>query len=104
MIDIWPPGATKGPLVKLTNPDKVLYPATDGVGPTTKADVFGYYTSIAEVMVRKVSTIAPHAPASELPRIFERGEVALVVDDARTVLGIVTKLDMIEHLTKRPGV
>jgi cystathionine beta-synthase len=61
-------------------------------------------TSIAEVMVRKVSTIAPHAPASELPRIFERGEVALVVDDSRAVLGIVTKLDMIEHLTKRPGV
>src|SRR5262245_62459953 len=26
-------------------------------------------TSIAEVMVRKVSTIAPHAPANELPRI-----------------------------------
>lgn len=48
---MWPPGATKGPLVKLTNPDKVLYPATDGVGPTTKADVFGYYTSIAEVML-----------------------------------------------------
>jgi len=48
---MWPPGATRGPLVKLTNPDKVLYPATDGVGPTTKADVFGYYTSIAEVML-----------------------------------------------------
>jgi len=61
-------------------------------------------TSIAEVMVRKVSTIAPHAPANELPRIFERGEVALVVDDARTVVGIVTKLDMIEHLTKKPAV
>ncbi len=61
-------------------------------------------TSIAELMVRKVSTIAPHAPASELPRIFERGEVALVVDDQRTVLGIVTKLDMIEHLTRKPSV
>jgi cystathionine beta-synthase len=61
-------------------------------------------TSIAEVMVRKVSTIAPHAPASELPRIFERGEVALVVDEQRTVVGIVTKLDMIEHLTRKPGV
>ncbi len=61
-------------------------------------------TSIAEVMVRKVSTIAPHAPASELPRIFERGEVALVVDDSRAVLGIVTKLDLIEHLTKKPSV
>ncbi len=61
-------------------------------------------TSIAEVMVRKVSTIAPHAPASELPRIFERGEVALVVDASRTVVGILTKLDLIEHLTRRPGV
>src|SRR5262245_7950848 len=61
-------------------------------------------TSIAEVMVRKVSTIAPHAPSSELPRIFERGEVALVVDETRTVLGIVTKLDLIEHLTRKPGV
>ena len=35
------------PLVKLTNADKVLYPATG----TTKADVFDYYTRIAEVML-----------------------------------------------------
>ncbi|MBL8729155.1 MAG: cystathionine beta-synthase [Planctomycetes bacterium] len=62
------------------------------------------HTKVVEVMVRKVSTIAPHAPASELPRIFERGEVALVVDDARRVVGIVTKLDMIEHLTRKPSV
>lgn len=61
-------------------------------------------TSIAEVMVRRVSTVAPHAPANELPRIFERGEVALVVDESRTVLGLVTKLDMIEHLTRKPSV
>jgi cystathionine beta-synthase len=61
-------------------------------------------TRIAEVMVRKVSTVAPHAPASELPSIFERGEVALVVDDARTVVGIITKLDLIEHLTRKPTV
>ena len=60
-------------------------------------------TSIAEVMVRKVSTIAAHAPAGELPRIFERGEVALVVDGDRKLLGLITKLDMIEHLTRRPG-
>ncbi|HEX7323077.1 MAG TPA: ATP-dependent DNA ligase [Mycobacterium sp.] len=36
-----------GPSVTLTNADKVLYPATG----TTKADVFAYYTGIAEVMV-----------------------------------------------------
>lgn len=37
--------------MRLTNPDKVLYPATG----TTKADVFGYYTSIAEVMLPHIA-------------------------------------------------
>jgi bifunctional non-homologous end joining protein LigD len=49
--DVWPPGATKGPRVALTNADKVLYPATG----TTKADVFSYYTSIAEVMLPHIA-------------------------------------------------
>ncbi len=48
---MWPPDATKGPRVALTNADKVLYPATG----TTKADVFEYYTSIAEVMLPHIS-------------------------------------------------
>ena len=39
------------PRVKLTNPDKVLYPATG----TTKAEVFAYYTGIAEVMVPHIA-------------------------------------------------
>ncbi|OBI50687.1 ATP-dependent DNA ligase [Mycobacterium kyorinense] len=39
------------PRVKLTNPDKVLYPATG----TTKAEVFDYYTGIAEVMVPHIA-------------------------------------------------
>jgi bifunctional non-homologous end joining protein LigD len=39
------------PRVKLTNPDKVLYPATG----TTKADVFDYYSGIAEVMVPHIA-------------------------------------------------
>lgn len=51
VIDVWPPGATTGPLVRLTNPDKVLYPDTG----TTKADVFRYYTTIAEVMVPHIA-------------------------------------------------
>ena len=48
---MWPPGTTTGPLVKLTNPDKVLYPATG----TTKADVFRYYTTVAEAMVPHIA-------------------------------------------------
>ena len=62
-------------------------------------------TIVAEVMVRKVSTVAMHASSSELPAIFERGEVALVVDNDRHVLGLLTKMDLIEMLAarRRPG-
>ena len=37
--------------VKLTNPDKVLYPATG----TTKAEVFDYYIDIAEAMLPHIA-------------------------------------------------
>ncbi|MBK7198221.1 MAG: cystathionine beta-synthase [Myxococcales bacterium] len=62
-------------------------------------------TIVAEVMVRKVSTVGMHASSSELPAIFERGEVALVVDNDRHVLGLLTKMDLIEMLAarRRPG-
>ena len=58
-------------------------------------------TVVAEVMERKVSTVSLHASSGELPRIFERGEVAIVVDDQRAVLGILTKMDLIEMLAAR---
>ena len=61
----------------------------------------GKDTIVAEVMERRVSTVALNASSSELPRIFERGEVAVVVDDHRQVLGIVTKMDLIEMLAAR---
>ncbi|HYB83542.1 MAG TPA: non-homologous end-joining DNA ligase, partial [Mycobacterium sp.] len=44
-------GSTAPARVKLTNADKVLYPATG----TTKQDVFDYYTSIAEVMIPHIA-------------------------------------------------
>ena len=58
-------------------------------------------TIVAEVMVRKVSTVGMHASSSELPAIFERGEVALVVDGERNVLALLTKMDLIEMLAAR---
>jgi len=61
----------------------------------------GDQTIVGEVMVRNVSTVAMHASSGELPRIFERGEVALVVDDARQVLALITKMDLIEMLARR---
>jgi bifunctional non-homologous end joining protein LigD len=44
-------GAVAEARVKLTNADKVLYPATG----TTKGDVFDYYTRIAEVMIPHIA-------------------------------------------------
>ncbi len=42
--------------VKLTNADKVLYPATEGRPKgVTKGDVFDYYTRIAEVMIPHIA-------------------------------------------------
>ncbi len=61
-------------------------------------------SAVAEVMERRVSTVSIHAEAADLPLIFERGEVALVVDEQKHVQGIITKLDMIDFMTKRPSV
>jgi len=56
-------------------------------------------TTVAEVAVRRVSTIAPHANSSELMNVFDRDEVALVVGEDGAVQGLLTKLDLIELLT-----
>jgi cystathionine beta-synthase len=58
-------------------------------------------TTVAEAMVRKVSTVSLNQAAGELPAIFERGEVALVVDAQRHLLGLITKLDLIEIIAGR---
>jgi cystathionine beta-synthase len=78
-------------------------------GILTEADVLRHLvggradsgTSVAEVMERRVSTVSRGADASELPRIFERGEVAIVVDRDRKVEAIVTKMDIIDMLASR---
>ncbi len=57
-------------------------------------------TSVAEAMVRRVSTVSMHASSSELPMIFERGEVAIVIDDSK-ISAIITKMDLIEILANR---
>lgn len=57
-------------------------------------------TPLAEVMERKVTTVEMHQAASDLPNIFERGEVALVVDGARKPKALLTKMDLIDYLSR----
>lgn len=57
-------------------------------------------SSVAEVMSREVHTVTMHEAAGSLADRFNRGEVAIVVDDDRRVLAILTKLDLVEYLTR----
>ena len=42
-----------------------------------------------------------HDEAEKLPELFERGEVAIIVDDERRVSAVLTKMDLIEFMSKR---
>ncbi|MEM7198873.1 MAG: cystathionine beta-synthase [Planctomycetota bacterium] len=70
----------------------VLRAMVDGHAQATSA--------IAEVMERRVSTVSQHAGAQMLTSIFDRGEAAIVVDEDHKVLAVLTKMDLIDYLTK----
>jgi len=87
-------------------------PILDGgrlVGIVTELDIMrelvsgriGLEATLAEAMVRKVATVHLGRPANELMAIFERGEVALVVDDRQHLVGLITKSDLIELVARR---
>ncbi|MEN0060494.1 MAG: cystathionine beta-synthase [Myxococcota bacterium] len=77
-------------------------------GIVTESDVLRFLvegrdiqTPLAEIMVRKVSTVHPHEDASVLPELFERGEVAIVIDEERHVTAVLTKMDFIDLVSQR---
>ena len=60
-------------------------------------------SAVAEVMFRNVKTIRAREDASRLLEIFGEGLVGLVVDDTDRLLGIITKMDLVDLLTSRPS-
>ena len=77
------------------------------VGILTESDVLSRLvtgsaknsTTVAEVMFRNVDTVHAAADASELLELFAKDEVGLVVDDGEHLVGILTKMDLVDHLT-----
>ena len=55
---------------------------------------------IAPMINRQVAAVAPEQPAGSLLNLFGGSQAVIVVEDDR-VLGILTKLDLIEFLTAR---
>jgi cystathionine beta-synthase len=54
---------------------------------------------VASAMVAKLNTLQAHEPLDALIPIFERDEVAIVLD-GREFLGLITRVDLINHLRR----
>ena len=81
------------------------------VGIVTESDLLGSIvegraqmtTALAEVMFRRVDTIHQNASARTLLAQLEGGTVGMVVDDEGHLTGILTKMDLMDHLTASAG-
>jgi cystathionine beta-synthase len=77
------------------------------VGIVTESDLLGKLvdgraslsSAVAEVMFRNVTTVHVDEDSSTLLDLFAQGLVGLVVDDNGDLAGIVTKMDLVDHLT-----
>ena len=57
-------------------------------------------SAVAEVMFRNVVTVHRDDDAGRLTEVFADGLVALVVDDENRLLGVFTKMDLVDHLSR----
>jgi len=57
-------------------------------------------STVAEVMFRKVVTVNLTDDAGVLTGLFAQGLIGLVVDDESRLQGVVTKMDLVDHLTR----
>jgi cystathionine beta-synthase len=78
------------------------------VGIVTESDLLGrlveghasMHSKVAEVMFRKVRTVHLNDEARTLTDFFAEGLVGLVVDDDHHLRGILTKMDLVDYLTR----
>jgi CBS-domain-containing membrane protein len=54
-------------------------------------------------MFRNVETVGAEAGARSLRDLFARHHVALVVDGDRRLVGILTKIDLVDYLARTPA-
>jgi cystathionine beta-synthase len=81
------------------------------VGIVTESDLLsklvdGHATpqsAVAEVMFRNVRTVDVNDDARVLTELFAQDLVGIVVDDAGHVLGLLSKMDLVDHLTRAPN-
>ncbi len=73
---------------------------SDVLSAVAKAhDGEGFATKVGGAMTRNVKTLESHQPMSALTAVFERDEVAVVMDGDE-LLGLITRVDLINHLRR----
>lgn len=78
------------------------------IGILTESDVLGKIVEgratpesrVAEVMFRRVHTLLESDDAGRLTELFAQGLVAVVVDADGALKGIITKMDLVDYLTR----
>jgi cystathionine beta-synthase len=77
-------------------------------GIVTESDLLGKLvegraaptSKVAEVMFRNVRSVHLNDDAAALTRLFSEGMVGLAVDDQNELHGIITKMDLVDYLTR----
>mgnify|MGYP000116383716 CR=1 FL=1 len=87
------PVVDAGRLVGILTETDVLTKLVDGRATLASA--------VAEVMFRNVTTVKANEDAGKLLDIFTKGMVAIVLDDKDAVLGVISKMDLVDMLTAR---
>jgi len=82
-----------GRLVGIVTESDLLAKLVDGRASLSSA--------VAEVMFRNVTTVKASEDAGKLLDVFAKGMVALVVDEKDALLGVITKMDLVDMLTTR---
>jgi cystathionine beta-synthase len=78
------------------------------VGIVDESDVLvaisggGLTRAVAEVMSTQLETLPPSAPITALLPLFDQGKVGVIVDGGELV-GLITRVDLINHLRQKVG-
>ena len=83
-----------GRLIGLLDESDLLQAVEDAADRTR-----GFARKVSTAMTAKLNTLQAHEPLDSLLPLFQRDEVALVMD-GRDYLGLVTRIDLINHLRR----
>ena len=89
------PVLDEGRLVGILTESDVLTKLVEGQASLSSA--------VAEVMFRNVQTVDVNDDVNVLTDLFSKDLVGLVTEEGKRLLGLVTKMDLVDYLTRNPN-